>query len=325
MNTLSKKELFDFWSIAGKNSDYEYVRQNPSRVRLRSWIIDKLSDPKLVRLLDSHFVTAMRNGDFYPRMWELELASRLLMSGLSLRDTGDAGFDFSINLNGDRTVWIEAVYTRADLEMKTAMMEKLRRDLDKVPVTEFEPLNDHEYALRFAGNLWEKAKEIREKKINLVKADDLVIIAIAGHYSIDFRNTREVFRKAVYPIDHELFRFTRVGEKLESVPNQPTHEYSPVMYKKSGSAVPKTFLYKGEENSHIDGVIFSEYSELQDLLGTMSSEFDETTAHLHLFPNFSGKEIPDEFGEYLYWHKFVPHEETIKVELQSPKRGVLHC
>ena len=62
--------------------------------------------------------------------------------------------------------------------------------------------------------------------------------------------------------------------------------------KRVGLRVKKEFLYPGDEFPFIDGVLYSEASDIQQLRGTSSTSFNETTAALHIFGSHSGKQLP---------------------------------
>lgn len=91
------------------------------------------------------------------------------------------------------------------------------------------------------------------------------------------------------------------------------------MKKATGALVRKEFLYPGTEFPHIDAVMFSEASNLQQLLGVFSSSFNEDTNKPHIYQNYSGKQIPEEFTQYFFYHKWDDNPPMVSLDMIEPK------
>ena len=99
--------------------------------------------------------------------------------------------------------------------------------------------------------------------------------------------------------------FSTDGQPLDPDVQRPTHTVKREMSKKTGKAVRKEFLYPGEHFPYISGVLFSEASNLQQLLGAGSPRFDKSTDTPHIFMRYKNADLPDAFKKYFYYRKFV--------------------
>lgn len=303
------------WDTPGKDATYEHYRTSQNATDLRKWVDDAYTSQGLSQYLDSKYLHALRNEDFYGRLWELELAEWFNNTGLKLIPTGNKGFDFCIELSDGRKVWIEAVLSRPDAELN----EIGKRALASNGALYDTPVN--QTALRYTTNLAAKADKIHQKYLSGIGKDDIVLIAISGFTpAAAVPTSRDVFERSIMPVGSPVVHFSRNGEPLDLNVDRPTHELQPEITKNSGALVNTEFVYPGTEYPFIDGVMFSECSNLQQLLGTFSSSFSDDTNTPHVYQNYSGKNIPEKFRDTFYYHEWVQGLTMNKLEMRDPKR-----
>ncbi|MCC7288991.1 hypothetical protein IT414_01185 [bacterium] len=307
------------WFPDGKDKYFEHYRLSSSvtSVDLRRWVDEAYFDKGLSAYLDKGFVNKLRNEDFYGRLWELELAEWLMLVGLKMIPTNGSGPDFCIELTNGSKVWIEATLSRPDVEL-----EQIWKDAMASNGKLYNTPRD-ETGLRYATSLVAKAEKISSKYSDLISPDDYVLIAVSAFPPGAMRSDIDMFMRAVLPIDNPVVYFSLDDISLDEKANHPTHTVGAEFTKKSGVKVKKEFLYPGQHFSFIDGVIFSEASNLQELLGVGSGRFDDTTNRPHVFANYAGKELPREFTDNFYFHKFVDKEALVGLEMQEPIADLL--
>lgn len=301
----------DIWSAAGGDEYYEHYRQSERSFELRKWVNEAYG--KLAPLLDRDWVDNLRNRKFYSRLWELELAEWLMLTGLDLVPTNGAGFDFCVQLSDGSKLWIEAVYSYPDEELRE--LERIALESDaKVYDTPREQV-----ALRYSASLYTKAIKIKERYLGGVNENDRVLIAVSsfGPDSGIWKG-RDIFQLAILPINFQVVHFSSTGEPLDPSVPLPSHEIKAEMTKSSGVAVKKEFIYPGTEFTYIDAVMFSEASNLQGLLGVVSSSFGQATNTPHIYQNFSGKNIPEDLSRFFYYHKWREDPPLLSLDTVEP-------
>ena len=298
------------WDTEGKDKYYEHYRQSERSEDLHKWVDDAYG--KLSQYLDKDFLHNLRNEDFYSRLWELEVAEWLMLTGLKMIPTNGAGFDFCVELDDGSKIWIEAVYSRPDEEL---------REIEKAALASNGAVYNtprEQVALRYSSNLFAKATKIKEKYTKYIGENDYVLIAISSFApDAGMWKDKDIFQLAVLPIDNQVVHFSTDGKPLDDTP-RPSHEIKSEMKKATGAMVKKEFLYPGTEFPHIDGVMFSEASNLQQLLGTISSSFNEETNTPHIYQNYSGKEIPEDFTKFFYYHKWRENPPMMTLDTIDP-------
>ncbi len=299
------------WDKSGTDKNYEFRRNSEHSEELRKWVDDAYT--KLAQYLDKDWIVNFRNNDFWGRLWELEIAEWLMLTGLSMIPTNGIGFDFCVELTSGSKVWIEAAYSNPDEELREIEKEALESN-GAVRNTPREQV-----ALRYSSSLFHKANKIKEKYLKNVGKNDFTIIAVSSFApDVGMWKTRDIFELAVLPINNQVVHFTRDGKPLDPSTPLPTHEIKSEMTKASGALVKKEFLYPGEEFKHIDAVMFSEASNLQGLLGVSSNSFNQSTNTPHIYQNYSGKEIPEEFTKYFYYHKWRDNPPMMSLDMVDP-------
>lgn len=305
--------MTSIWNETGSDSNYEHARQANGLAELREWMDQQYYAEGLKDYLDDNFLSELRNNGFNARLWELALAAKLKVTGLRMIPTHGVGPDFCIELPGGGRAWIEAVHTGADDAQAQEWMDRLQ-----AKGGEFDTQID-EVVLRFSSSLYGKAVKINQKYLSTVGADDFMLIGVA---SLDIHlmwTGLDTFMKAVYPIGAPVVHFTTDGSKLDPAVKRPTHAPQPTAVKKSGVEVKKEFLYPGDEFPFIDGVLYSEASDIQQLRGTSSTSFNETTAALHIFGSHSGKQLPGALTKLFYNHVLTEGDNMISVEMIEPQ------
>jgi hypothetical protein len=68
----------------------------------------------------------------------------------------------------------------------------------------------------------------------------------------------------------------------------------------------------------INGIIFSEASDLQLLLGTWSSRFDDTTRVPHIFQSYASADLPPVFTKAFYYHRFREKGTLVTMDMIEP-------
>ncbi|HTK39505.1 MAG TPA: hypothetical protein VL362_01430 [Patescibacteria group bacterium] len=299
------------WDTPGRDKYYEHCR-NSSHSDLRKWVDEAYV--KVAPYLDNGWVDNLRNGDFYSRLWELELAEWFILTGLRLIPTNGIGFDFCIELEDGLKVWIEAVYSYPDDELKEIEQRALASDGEAYDVPR------EQVALRYSSSLFHKANKIKEKYLSSVGENDRVLIAISSFGpGAGMWKDRDIFQLAILPINFQLVHFSTNGEPLDPTVPRPSHQLKTDMTKATGVKVKKEFLYPGTEFPYVDGVMFSEASNLQQLLGTSSTSFGKDTNTPHIYPNYSGKEIPESFTKFFYYHKWRENQPMMSLDTISPE------
>lgn len=298
------------WDTSGKDKYYEHYRTS-SHLDLRRWVDEAYK--KLAENLDKDWVDNLRNGDFYSRLWELEMAEWLMLTNLKMLPTNGVGFDFCVELNDGSKIWIEAVYSNPDDELREIQQKALASDgVQDVP--------REQVALRYSSSLFHKANKIKEKYLDSVGEDDRVVIAVSSFGpDAGMWKTRDIFELAVLPINFQLIHFSANGEPLNSSVPRPSHQLKTQMAKATGVLVKKEFLYPGTEFPYVDGVIFSEASNLQQLLGTSASWFGQDTNTPHIYQNYSGTKIPEEFTKFFYYHKWLENPPLMSLDIIKPE------
>lgn len=300
------------WETQGKDEYFEHYRTSEHSKDLRKWVDDAYS--KLGQFLDKDWVDNLRNADFYGRLWELEIAEWLMLTGLNMIPTNGVGFDFCVELSDDSKVWIEAVYSYPDEELREIQKEALASN-GAVRNTPREQV-----ALRFSSSLFHKANKVKDKYLKYIAEKDLTLIAVSSFGpDAGMWKTRDIFQLAILPINNQLVHFSRDGKPLDPNTPLPSHEVKNQMKKATGALVRKEFLYPGTEFPHIDAVMFSEASNLQQLLGVFSSSFNEDTNKPHIYQNYSGKRIPEEFTQYFFYHEWSDNPPMASMDMVEPK------
>lgn len=313
MEEKTNKQHDSIWLESGKDKDYEARRISTRSAQLRKWVDDAYYANGLANFLDKNFVSDFRNGGFYARLWELELAEWFMLLGLTMIPTKGKGPDFCIELDNGRKLWVEAVITKADEELE----ENWRQMFTSKGIAYNTPRQ--KTALRYSSSLTAKAKIIKEKYLSeIVGKDDYVLIAVSAFPPGAMRSDIDLFMLSVLPIEHQIIYFPTNGKPLDESIIRQTHTVNREYTKKNGSSVPKDFLYPGDECPFIDGVLFSEASNLQQLLGTYSSGFDKSTNRPHIFANYSGKKLPRSFTDGFYYHEFSDNGEMSSLEMHEP-------
>lgn len=309
------------WDLTGKNDYYEWIRTTEGLDTFRSWFDDQYYDKGLKSYLDPRFLDEFRNNEPYSRIWELELARQLIASGLTLDPTQGRGPDFRITLGDGVTVWVEAVLATPDDDLRRFYKAVLGKGMFDFPKEKF--------TLRYTSVLRKKANKYKEYvKNGLVSENDIKIIAVSGFgYGMEMSSGIEHFLRAIAPIGDPVIHITRDGSPVPKDTPLSSHSNISEYLNKNGSPVPKKFLFPGDEFKHIDGVIFSEISNVQEMLGKHSA-YDDSTAKLHLFPNFSAQNtLPPALCDAMYHHKIVVSGDMISIlDLEqgrdSSKHGV---
>lgn len=302
------------WATQGKDKNYEHYRLSKSDTSkvLRDWVDDAYFKKNLAQFLDKDFVHNLQDEDFFGRLWELELAEWFMISGLEMVATNSKGPDFCLKLSDDSKIWIEATLARSDEDLEEIWRKAIasKGKLYETP--------RQETALRYSTSLVGKANKIKEKYSDLISKDDYVLIAVSAFSPGSLRSDIDLFMLSVLPIEHQVIYFTTDGSSLDDQVPRPTHTSVSEYTKKSGSKVKKEFLFPGNHFPFIDGVLFSEASNLQQLLGTFSTSFDETTNRPHVFANYAGKALPSELTDHFYSHKFVNNGEMASLVMEDP-------
>lgn len=311
---MSGNEQQSIWLVQGKDKNYEHYRTSNSESSqvLRKWVDEAYYENNLAQYLDKDFVKTFRNEHFYARLWELELAEWLVKTGLKLVPTNGTGPDFCIELDDGTKIWIEAVLSQADEEL-----EQIQRDALASNGSQTYDTPRNQTALRYSSSLVYKADKIKKNYSTLIGKNDYVLIAVSAFAPGAMRSDIDLFMLAVLPIEYQVVHFSTDGRPLPDVP-RPTHTVKREHAKKSGALVKKEFLYPGEDFPHINGILFSEASNLQQLLGTYSSSFGTTTDTPHVFQSYQSKDLPKEFTSTFYYHKFNNNGDMVSLEQISP-------
>lgn len=302
------------WDTLGKDEYYEHYRTS-SHSDLRKWVDEAYV--KVARYLDKGWVDNLRSGDFYSRLWELELAEWLMLTGLKMIPSNGVGFDFCVELEDGSKVWIEAVYSHPDDELKE--IEKKALDSD-----EASDVPREQVALRYSSSLFHKANKIQEKYLDSVSDNDRTLIAVSSFGpDAGMWKTRDIFELAILPINFQLVHFSTNGEPLDQSVPRPSHQLKTEMAKATGALVKKEFLYPGTDFPHVDGVMFSEASNLQSLLGVSASWFGQDTNTPHIYQNYSGKDIPEVFAKFFYYHKWRENPPMMSLDTIDPEIALM--
>lgn len=311
---MSEKKVRQIWDTKGKDKFFEHYRLSKSDTSkaLRDWVDEAYYKKNLAQFLDKDFLHDLQEEDFFGRLWELELAEWFTIAGFKMIATNGKGPDFRLKLSDGSTVWIEATLARADEDLEE-IWRKAMASKGKLYETPRQ-----ETALRYSTSLVGKANKIREKYSYLISEDDYVLIAVSAFSPGSLRSDIDLFMLSVLPIEHQVIYFTTDGNTLDDLVPRPTHTSVSEYTKKSGSKVKKEFLFPGNHFPFIDGVLFSEASNLQQLLGTFSTSFDDTTNRPHVFANYAGKALPSEFTDHFYSHKFVNNGEMASLIMEDP-------
>lgn len=301
------------WLPGGKNKYFEHYQKSKSEssVVLHKWVDEAYFDNGLSKYLDKNFVNELRDNDFYSRLWELELAEWLHKTGIKIQPTNGKGFDFCLVLDDDTKIWIEAVLATEDDELKE--IQKHALDTGEVYDTPRE-----QFALRYSSVLFTKANKIKEKYIDEVGKNDFVLIAVSGYQMSMMGSSIDLFMLGILPIDFQLVHISADGKPLDAKVQRPTHSVKREYLKKTGVPVKKEFLYPGEHFPYISGVLFSEASNLQQLLGAGSSRFDQSTDTPHIFMRYKNRDLPEVFAKHFYYRKFVDGEQMVSIVMEEP-------
>ena len=309
------------WDLTGKNDYYEWIRTTEGLDTFRSWFDDQYYDKGLKNYLDPRFLDEFRNNEPYSRIWELELARQLIDSGLTLDPTQGRGPDFRITMSDGVIVWIEAVLATPDDDLRRFYKAVLGKGMFDFPKEKF--------TLRYTSVLRKKANKYEEYvKNGLVSENDIKIIAVSGFgYGREMSSGIEHFLRAIAPVGDPVIHITRDGSPVPKGTPLSSHSNISEYLNKNGASVAKKFLFPGDEFNHIDGVIFSEISKVQEMLGKHSA-YDDSTAKLHLFPNFSSQQsLPNILRRVMYYHDISLNDDMISISdmeqgRDSSKHGV---
>jgi hypothetical protein len=243
----------------------------------------------------------------------------LYRTGLKLISTKGKGPDFCIQLDDGPKIWIEAVLSRPDQEMRRQYKEQLATDINKLQA---HSVPRDETALRYCGNLAAKRDKITSKYADIIKSDDYVIIAISGYPPANgMWADRDLFETAIFPISYQQVHISTDGKPLNPNLTLPTHQYRDQLTKKSGNTVNTGFLVPGNDNGRIDGILFSEAFNLQHLLGVTYWAGGPTDTYLdpaRIYQNYEGKKLPEELTKYLHYHPCSDNPPYVTWETVAP-------
>lgn len=301
------------WLPKGKDKYFEHYRKLKSEasIVLRKWVDEAYYDNGLGQYLDKNFVNELRDNDFHSRLWELEVAEWLKKTGIKMIPTNGKGFDFCLELDDASKIWIEAVLATEDDELKA--IQKHALESGEVYDTPRE-----QFALRYSSVLFAKANKIKDKYLDKVGKNDHILIAVSGYPMSMMGSSIDLFMLGILPIDFQVVHYATDGKPLDPNIQRPTHTIKREYLKKTGVPVKKEFLYPGEYFPYISGVMFSEASNLQQLLGASSSRFDQSTDTPHIFMRYKNKELPEAFTKHFYCRKFVDGEQMVSLVMEEP-------
>lgn len=311
-NSSINKHGQSVWSDIGQDKIFESYRSSTRFQDLKNWVDKALFKDKLIDFLDKDFVKKLKNEDFYGRLWELEISEWLSLTKLKINPTKGVGPDFCIDLKNGSKIWIEVVLARPDKRMGDRPMDARLQDAQayKIP--------NKEVALRYSSSLVGKADKIKKKYSGYIGPNDCVLIAISAFPYSEMWPDLNLFMPAILPIEFQVVYFSKDRSPLDESMRRPTHSIKREYEKESGSPVKKEFLYPGNYFPYIDGVIFSEASNLQQLLGRYSTSFNDSTNRPHIFPNYVGKALSEEFTRHFYYHKFNDESSMVTLKLIEP-------
>ncbi|SRR6266550_1102053 len=312
------------WTAGGTDKNFQHYRTGDDWQDLRKWVDEAYYGKELKSLLDKNFVDQLQNNDFFARLWELELAEWLYLTGIKLVPTSGSGPDFCLELTDGRKVWIEAVLATPDEAMDKAWRANISKPGELAKAYDF-PKDAN--ALRYASSLYTKAVKIKDKYIDqgMIGTDDLVLIAVSAFPPGALHSDIEHFMRAALPMGDPVVHFSTNGKPLDPTVTRATHTDKLEYVKGNGSHVLKQFLYPGTYFPYIDGVLFTEASNLQGLLGSWSSGFNDATNIPHIFPNHaSPKSLPAELTDNFYLHEFVEGNPTfMSLKKHDPKKKLM--
>lgn len=300
------------WSEVGKDIKYEYYRNSSRSKELREWVDNVLFVTKLIEFLDENFMDKFRNEDFFGRLWELEIVEWLNLTGIKMLPTLGTGPDFCLELEDGSKIWVEAVLSRPDTEL-----EKMHDD-SFIRSGSAHQIPNEEIALRYSTSLVAKAEKIKNKYVGIIGPNDYTLIAVSSFPFGSMWPDINMFMPAILPVEFQIVYFSKDGSPLNENVIRPTHSIKREYKKESGAIVKKEFLYPGNYFPYIDGVIFSEASNLQQLLGRYSTAFSESTNRPHIFANYVGKVLPEIFTNNFYNHKFKDKDSMVSLEVINP-------
>lgn len=300
------------WLETGKDKNYEFYRLSAYYKNLREWVDNTLFIAKLIEFLDDNFINKLRDEDFFGRLWELELLEWLNLTKIKLIPTRGTGPDFCLELEDGSKIWVEAVLSRPDTEL-----EKIHND-SFIQNESARQIPNEEIALRYSTSLVAKAEKIKKKYTGIIGPNDYTLIAVSSFPYGSMWPDISMFLPAILPIEFQVVYFSRDGSPIDEKIPRPTHTIRREYKKESGSIVKKEFLYPGDHFPYIDGVIFSEASNLQQLLGSCSTSFSESTNWPHIFENYAGKVLPEIFTNNFYYHKFKNKGSMVSLEVINP-------
>lgn len=310
------------WITEGRDEDFERYRTSNRHKDLCQWADNAYYGKNLRELLDKNFVEQFQNHDFFARLWELELAEWLSLTGLKLVPTNGSGPDFCIELSDGRKIWVEAVLATPDEELDRLWRDNITKlgEPAKVYNTPVDAMT-----LRYTNSLCTKADKIKTNYLSTFSSDDIILIAISAFPPGALKPDIEFLLRAIMPMDNPVIHISTNGKPLDPSVVRATHAAKLELLKRNGSTVPKQFLYPGDNFPYIDGVLFTEASNLQNLLGRTSFlEEDDSNNVPHVFPNYSSaKELPDEFTDNFYSHVFVERPPLISLETIEPKKKLM--
>lgn len=307
------KKLLTIWSATGDDKHYEHYRKVADRKDLRDWVDRAYIKDALEDFLDKGFLNELRNNDFYGRLWELEVAEWLSLTGLKMIPTNGLGPDFCLELNSGSKIWVEVVLPRPD-----ETLDQLERDAFSSSGETYD-VPGKEIALRYSSSLVQKARKFNKKYHDCINPSDYILIAVSAFPPNSMSSDINLFLPSVLPIEHQVVYFSKDSSPLDKNIPRPTHTIKTEWEGKPGGLpIKKTFLYPGDDFPYIDGVVFSEASNLQQLLGVWSSAFNDSTNIPHVFQNYSGKKLPEEFTKKFYYHPFEDNGELVSSAVIDP-------
>lgn len=291
---------------------------------LRKWTDEVFFAKGLKDVLDKDFPIRFRDHDFFARLWELKLADWLRLAGFKLIPTNGIGPDFCVELSDGHKVWIEAILATAGAELDKLWRSRIAPAGQVARAYDF-PKN--EMALRYGNSLVEKGDHFNPKDgkyAKFVGKDDFAVIAISGFAPGALSSDIEHFLRAALPMGDPVIHFNTDGSPLDPHVVRATHTDQPDYVKPNGSTVLKQFLYPGTYFPFVDAVLFTEASNLQQMLGTFSSNFNDSTNIPHVFPNYaSQKALPPEFTDNFYCHEFIEGTSMMSLQTIDPKKKLM--
>ena len=302
------------WCADGEDELYQSIRNDVCYQDLKDAIARAYDEVK--EFLDSDFLREFST-HFLDRYFELCLAKELNTKFQLLPKPKGIDLDFYVQLQNKQKVWIEA--TRAQVN-KSALKAESREEVNNMTSDiEIDAMHPQASVLRFTNSLSKKVEQVGKYRDKIDK-NDYILIAVLGYREADISTNSDfslpAFLRAVYPLGEQqvtdLLHQSKQNHGYELT--SPIERYITKRGHKGPAPIPKNIIYPGDNYPLLDGVIFIEATNVQQLWGC----FKINDKYPNLFLRYNNRTIPDKLTQHFTYWTMKQGDDNLRIYSWQP-------